>query len=263
MNMLSKLKKSTSRNTPWFVFCLFFSACAYLFFAGNVFAQGVSLGDIRAGKVTKQDLDGIRISGEFESAIRLIGQNPNTDLLAITIPFNISPLYRENHYYNQVYLYLIFEAGAYQVPRKADEDLRIVYALPFNIDRSTDVEKNSEFSTGLSASISKLTAKIGVTHQNSESYSRLYRSVAVSLHKFKVYWTFRPFSDEPLPPGANVAIILAEVPKGVPNRNVTISLSCELRRKKWLGLDSEQVRCPGATWRGVAGPNGAQLLSSR
>ena len=170
----------------------------------------------------------------------LYEQSPGTTLYGIVIPFDI-PRLPDGVNFTTVHILLS--------PLKSDggwnKDVNKIAMIPENVDKVSDVTEATNIAADISATISILSGKIGVGQEKSESYQKIYRSVAIHEDpEGQIRWDFTPFLDEPIHPGLYYVVAVYEIPNGTTGNEFIASSSCAYGVSSPMG---EKSSCgPGA-----------------
>ena len=170
----------------------------------------------------------------------LYEQSPGTTLYGIVIPFDV-PRLPEGVNFTSVHILLS--------PVKSDnswnKDVNRVTMIPGNENRTSDVTEATNIAADISATISILSGKVGVGQEKSETYQKIYRSVAIHADpEGQIRWDFTPFLDEPIHPGLYYVVAVYEIPNDTTGNKFIASSSCAYEVSSVMG---DKSSCgPGA-----------------
>jgi len=173
----------------------------------------------------------------------LYEQPPGTKLYAIAIPFDIGRL-PEGVNYNivKIMFFAWKDIGEGSFPE--NEDVHIVTAIPLNVERTTDKTASSKIAASITGTIEAISGSLSAEGTSSESYQKLYRSVAAHITPHnELYWDFTPFLDEPIQPGLYYVIAVVEVPIGTTDNLFHVSAGCGYSVTSMFGLSEESTGC--------------------
>ena len=194
----------------------------------STLAQQVDVMAPRVGSVTLPELRNMLAEDELALPVRFAGQRPNTLLYTLVIPFTPRQLVAENVGYLSVGVLMQFLVPDGNGGFDDDREVRIIYTIPFQVDRSVEVTTSAKLSAKLSATASRLSAAIGAGFTTDERYTKLYRTVTVAFEsESAVRWSFEGLKDEEIPVGTYFVVAIVEVPS--PRNIRTVSLRVCLR----------------------------------
>lgn len=187
--------------------------------------------------------DVISVLSDTHPALRFYQKSPSSDLYAVTIPFNIKQTPSECVYKTVRVSIRPDKAkrrsdGGFSIYDTYDEEVKAISAIPLSIDRA--VEKST--STRAAAEFAKAAGKFSFGYTVDERYVRFYRTVTTNIGR-TIDWTFKPFKDEPILPGAYFVVGMLEVPKRRADKVLTVYVSVDIVKKGLLFESNECCLC--------------------
>lgn len=260
MSLVSKLEKKNKELTeahkviiyPRKLVCSLFSIwlMSLIVLPRSVLAQKVDVMSPRLGSINLPELKNMLAKNGLVLPLHFADQRSNTLLYTLVIPFTPQRV-KENEGYSVVGVsikFLVQARGGRFIP---DRDVRILYTIPFQIDRSVEATTSAKLSAKLSAAASRLSSAIGASFTTGERYIKLYRTVTVELSsESEVTWSFEGLKDEKIPSGTYFVVAIVEVPSSRPGLAVSLSGICSAYEKSFFGLTRDSKFCKSGSWKG-------------
>lgn len=187
--------------------------------------------------------DVVSVLSDTHPALRFYQKSPSSDLYAVTISFNIKQAPSECVYKTVGVNIRPDKAkrrsdGGFSMYDTYDEEVKAISAIPLSVDRT--VEKTT--STRAAAEFAKAAAKFSFGYTVDEKYVTFYRTVTTNIGR-TIDWTFKPFKDEPILPGAYFVVGMLEVPKRRTDKVLTVDVSVSIVKKGILFESNECCLC--------------------